>query len=345
MKKIIVFLLVMILSVSAFSQVMKVGILEVIDKDGSISYAHKLVIRETFAKSIANLSGFETLNIATADAVLREQNILSGSAIITKENIKTIGLTLGVDYFIVIEGVKVDEANLFLTAKLFDVIMEDTKCTDNILTSTNAMDILNGCETLSRKLFGEPTHVIVNTQEVSAKREVTAMITPQAIGTLKVFEDGTRGIVFYATNDGHGLVVSLEEEEKEWADSDWDISLIPNEEDENTSLISGVDNTTAIIRQLGEDAPAALWCRSLGEEWYMPTLGEMIYLIKIANLEEGDDGPISEALSKHGGDELEGWYWSCSEEDDENAWNIKDSGNIGTEEKDKELNVRAVRAF
>lgn len=61
--------------------------------------------------------------------------------------------------------------------------------------------------------------------------------------------------------------------------------------------------------------------------------------------EEGDDGPISEALSKHGGDELEGWYWSSSEENDENAWNIKDSGNIGTEEKDKELKVRAVRAF
>ena len=40
-----------------------------------------------------------------------------------------------------------------------------------------------------------------------------------------------------------------------------------------------------------------------------------------------------------------GWYWSSSEENDENAWNIKDSGNIGTEEKDKKLNVRAVRAF
>lgn len=345
MKKALVSLWVMILSVSAFSQVAKVAILDVIDKDGSISYAHKLVIRETFAKSVATLSGFETLNLATTDAALKEQNILSENAIITKEKIKTIGQTLGVDYFIVIEGVKVDEANLFLTAKLFDVGLEDTKQTENTLTSTNAIDILNGCETLARKLCGESTQVVVSTPIVPEKRGGSTTITPQAIGTLKTFEDGSKGIVFYATNDGHGLVVALEEEEAEWAESDLDISLIPNEEDENTSLISGADNTTAMIGQLGEDAPAALWCRSLGEEWYMPTLGEMIYLIKIANLEEGDDGPISEALSKHGGDELEGWYWSSSEEDDENAWNIKDSGNIGTEEKDKELNVRAVRAF
>lgn len=345
MKKALVSLWVMILSVSAFSQVAKVAILDVIDKDGSISYAHKLVIRETFAKSVATLSGFETLNLATTDAALKEQNILSENAIITKEKIKTIGQTLGVDYFIVIEGVKVDEANLFLTAKLFDVGLEDTKQTENTLTSTNAIDILNGCETLARKLCGESTQVVVSTPIVPEKRGESTTITPQAIGTLKTFEDGSKGIVFYATNDGHGLVVALEEEEAEWAESDLDISLIPNEEDENTSLISGADNTTAMIGQLGEDAPAALWCRSIGEEWYLPTLGEMIYLIKIANLEEGDDGPISEALSKHGGDELEGWYWSSSEENDENAWNIKDSGNIGTEEKDKELNVRAVRAF
>ena len=345
MKKALVSLWVMILSVSAFSQVAKVAILDVIDKDGSISYAHKLVIRETFAKSVATLSGFETLNLATTDAALKEQNILSENAIITKEKIKTIGQTLGVDYFIVIEGVKVDEANLFLTAKLFDVGLEDTKQTENTLTSTNAIDILNGCETLARKLCGESTQVVVSTPIVPEKRGESTTITPQAIGTLKTFEDGSKGIVFYATNDGHGLVVALEEEEAEWAESDLDISLIPNEEDENTSLISGADNTTAMIGQLGEDAPAALWCRSIGEEWYLPTLGEMIYLIKIANLEEGDDGPISEALSKHGGDELEGWYWSSSEENDENAWNIKDSGNIGTEEKDKKLNVRAVRAF
>lgn len=345
MKKALVSLWVMILSVSAFSQVAKVGILDVIDKDGSISYAHKLVIRETFAKSVATLSGFETLNLATTDAALKEQNILSENAIITKEKIKTIGQTLGVDYFIVIEGVKVDEANLFLTAKLFDVGLEDTKQTENTLTSTNAIDILNGCETLARKLCGESTQVVVSTPIVPEKRGGSTTITPQAIGTLKTFEDGSKGIVFYATNDGHGLVVALEEEEAEWAESDLDISLIPNEEDENTSLISGTDNTTAMIGQLGEDAPAALWCRSLGEEWYLPTLGEMIYLIKIANLEEGDDGPISEALSKYGGDELEGWYWSSSEEDDENAWNIKTSGSVGTEEKDKDLNVRAVRAF
>lgn len=345
MKKVIASFWVMILSVSAFSQVSKVAILEVLDKDGSVSYAHKLVIRETFTKSISSFSRFETLDLSTVDAVLREINMLPITATITDEKIKNIGGALGVEYLVMIEGVKVDDANLFLIAKLFNTGTGNTDRSDNILTSTNAIDILNGCETLARKLCGESTQVVVNTPTIPEKKGVSVTITPQAIGMLKIFEDGTKGVVFYATSDGHGLVVALEEEEAEWAESDLDISLIPNERVENTSLISGVDNTTAMIGQLGEDAPAALWCRSFGEEWYMPTLGEMIYLIKIANLEDGDDGPISEALSRYGGDELEGWYWSSSEEDDENAWNIKASGSVGTEEKDKDLKVRAVRAF
>lgn len=353
MKKSIFLFFFCLMFVQLSAQTTKVAILELVDREGGISYANKLMIKSNLVKAVASIPGYEAYDRVVIENV-GSQNFQQ-TGVVSNPQIVTIGETTGAKYILVVEGAKVDDANVFVSAQILNTTTALTEANDNMLLNVTSGNLLQDCKTLVNKLLNlqsaEPVE-LVSLQNSSTIGETPSKssqnCSPLQLGTLKRFEDGTCGIVFYATEDGHGLVVSLKEEDLEWADSwgDHDIDSIVNEREENISLVSGEYNTTAMINQLGiEDAPAAFWCRTFGPQWYLPSMGELIYLLKIANLEEDEDGPISRALNMHGGDDLEGWYWSSSEEDDENAWNVSASGKIGTEEKDKKLNVRAVRAF
>lgn len=349
MKKGILLVFFYLMFVQLSAQTIKVAIPELVDREGSTSYAHKLMIKSNLVKALAGISGYEVCDRVTVQPVGNQD--FQHNGIVSDSQIVTIGETTGAQYVLVTEVAKVDDANIFVSAQVFNTTTMLAESNDNMLLNVTSGGLLQDCNILVHKLLNlqiaEPLEPVLS-QSTPTPSGASKISSPLQLGTLKRFEDGTCGIVFYATEDGHGLVVALKEEDLEWADSwgDHDIDSIANEDEENLSLISGEHNTTAMINQLGiEDAPAAFWCRTFGPEWYLPSMGELIYLLRIANLEEDEDGPISKALNMHGGDDLEGWYWSSSEEDDENAWNVSASGKIGTEEKDKKLNVRAVRAF
>ena len=88
-----------------------------------------------------------------------------------------------------------------------------------------------------------------------------------AVGDCLMFPDGSRGVVFYITNDGHGLAVSIDEAELKWENVSnsrqcHDIATLPNEDrvSKYFSYQLGWQNTNAIIQQLGAmQAPAANW--------------------------------------------------------------------------------------
>lgn len=175
------------------------------------------------------------------------------------------------------------------------------------------------------------------------------------VGTLKVFEDGSKGVVFHDFGNGHGIAVSIDEVEVCWYPAKTnktmqDINGIINTQ--APTFVNDPDcgeaNTKAIVEQLGrEGSPAVLWCLSHGDGWYLPCAGGLRYMLVVANKGEGDQGPISIAIEKNGGQGItSNWYWSSSEMSARKAFNVSRSGSsVSDEQKSEYVAVRAFRNF
>lgn len=169
------------------------------------------------------------------------------------------------------------------------------------------------------------------------------------LGDLYTFEDGSKGIVFYVDEGGHGLVVSLQQEKRRWDDETnfvycQDIINITNEKKVSLNMIVGLgkNNTSYIIGQLGNKALAAKCSRDEGVEWYLPSAGELFQLIARANLY----GEIDESLINNNGKKIKGWYWTSSEYNNGEAWRINENGKVKRCSKlATRVYVRAIREF
>ncbi|MBQ9473833.1 MAG: hypothetical protein IJU81_05430 [Bacteroidales bacterium] len=190
-----------------------------------------------------------------------------------------------------------------------------------------------------------------NAEEAKQKAEEAKILLNDRIGKVKTFHDGTTGIVFYASG-GMGLAVSVDVAEEKWQDSKKknikDVSRIPNNSSEDRSFSAGIglNYTRAIIAELENGtASAAEWCVNHGEGWYLPSAGELVWLLKVYSNDQGGI-LINNALVSIGGFPLEeGWYWSSSECDENEAINVSSRGNGSCEDKTTILKVRAVRTF
>ena len=194
----------------------------------------------------------------------------------------------------------------------------------------------------SAKLFQTPQYTMADVR----KGQVS-------VGGCLTFNDGTKGIIYYLDNQGHGLVVSLDNITAKWENVNkskecHDILMLPNEEGVEVCTYGvGANNTSTIINQLGiYNAPAAAWCISHGDGWYLPSCGELWYLFAIANAKSGAGGLISLSVINAGGAPLDKkWYWSSSENDKDEAINVSLWGSMSSENKINSVDVRAIRAF
>lgn len=162
------------------------------------------------------------------------------------------------------------------------------------------------------------------------------------VGDIKVFQDGSRGVVFYMEG-GRGLAVSLTEAEMQWDQGRRsDIPSLSNTDENNHAFIygQGQTNTQAIIQYCGGNARAAYYCIQQGIDWYLPSSGELYYLVKSAK-----EGSVVYNTLNSLGAKLSGWYWTSTEYDKKEAINISSGGSVHTEDKDGEAKVRAIRAF
>ena len=373
-----------LLPILTIAQIQKVAILETVDREGNIPYAYKLMLRSNLAKAITNAPGYEAYDRTDMDAIMGEQNF-QRTGLVSDDQIKRLGVMTGATYILVAEAVKVDEQNLFITAKILNVETAKTEMTDNALMGISSNDIQHGCESLANKLLGLGSATVNPTsaqkqlkqEEEERRNEKIAKNNPVAksdvkVGMLLNFNDGSQGVVFYATDDGHGLAVSLDEVELKWENAlnssqCIDIRDLTNVERVTKELTFqlGKQNTEVIILELGvQMAPAAEWCTQHGDGWYLPSAGELWYMFWEANglssfvpagakgaaAKVRDEwivsGPISSAILRAGGKPFSNHkYWTSTENDNDDVFTVKGSGQIGQSEKpDFEL-VRAVRAF
>ena len=186
-----------------------------------------------------------------------------------------------------------------------------------------------------------------NGMKVYNQEEVIAGMA--TIGSLMQFPDGSKGVIYYL-KDGHGLAVSLDQTKLRWQDVDdeddcYDIPELENTNkfDKQCAIGQGEIETYEIMSY--KDFPAAYWCVSHGEGWYLPSVGELYQLLYVSNARNAKSGLISVVLTTYGGAPFTGWYWCSSEENAVNAYNISASGSVATEAKNEKIYVRAIRQF
>lgn len=99
----------------------------------------------------------------------------------------------------------------------------------------------------------------------------------------------------------------------------------------------GKKNTEKLLR-LG--SPAAQFCKELGEEWYLPALGELSFL-------QENKSMVDSALILSGGEPLfYGWHWTSTRKSDNCNWVLSwDSGGRDDCYLYLNLRVRPVSAF
>lgn len=385
---------ILLCGLSLLATAQKIALIEPRAGEGStaISGMEKAMLRGELRKAIVNHTGFEAFTRADIDQLMQEQDF-QRTGNVSEADIHRMGEMSGADY-LCISTLNKSADEFYLEAYLINV---ETGAISN--PASQYGELINGklanmlpiCQALAQELLGTtmPIAQPVITKPVQEKKQQQvsrSSSTPQyspspvpssptikkGIGELKVFPDGSKGIVFYLTDDGHGLAVSLDEVELQWENVSnsrkcRDLATLPNvTHDQNyITFQQGQQNTYAIIQELGDAAPAASWCVRHGDGWYLPSAGELWYLFYEANeggqpekagLKGADlwkareqtvySGPISTALRNAGGRSFsDGEYWTSSENDNDDVNVVKAVGRISQSEKPDRMLVRAVRVF
>lgn len=154
MKKIFFLMCLMLSAALTFAQnTKKVAILEVVDREGRLSYSQKLVLRSNMARAIANTDGYEAYDRSDVDMIMSEQDF-QRTGIVSETEIRKLGEMTGVSLILVTEGVLLDANKIFVTAKILNVETGRVDMTDNTTMGTESIDMQQGCNDLARKLFG-----------------------------------------------------------------------------------------------------------------------------------------------------------------------------------------------
>lgn len=147
--KFILFCFLMLAGVGS-AQVKRVAILEPVDKENKISYSNKLILRASLTQAITNTPGYEVYDRTDIDAIMSEHSF-QRTGLVGEEQIKKLGEMTGADYVLVAEAVVVDTKNIFVTAKLLDIITSRTIVTEIMQIDIESMQ--TGCVALAKKIF------------------------------------------------------------------------------------------------------------------------------------------------------------------------------------------------
>lgn len=172
MKKLFFLVCVMMLAMLTFAQeTKKVAILEVVDRQGNVSYANKLILRSSLAKAITNTPGYEAYDRTDMDAILGEQNF-QRTGMVSNDQIKRLGEMTGAKYVLVAEAAVVDATTMYITAKLLDVETARTEKTDNQMMGNSAKEIQRGSQELAANLI-KPVVASSSKQQVVKSEKTT----------------------------------------------------------------------------------------------------------------------------------------------------------------------------
>lgn len=129
----------------------QVAILEVVDKEGKLTYSQKLVLRSNMARAVANTPGYEAYDRSDVDAIMSEHEF-QRTGLVSDAEIRKLGEMTGVSLILVTEAVVLGGDKLFVSAKILNVETARVEMMDNVNMDINNMQ--EGCNSLASRLFG-----------------------------------------------------------------------------------------------------------------------------------------------------------------------------------------------
>ncbi len=152
MKRTLFAILMIVCCAVSFAQTRKVAILETVDRQKQIAYGVKLMLRSYLAEAITNTQGYEAYDRTDLSAIIDEQEF-QRTGYVSDEEIKKIGQMTGVQYILVAEASKIDEYNLFVTAKILNVETARMEMTANLMTKSDVQSLQQGAKDLASRLL------------------------------------------------------------------------------------------------------------------------------------------------------------------------------------------------
>ncbi len=142
----------------------KVAILDVVDREGNVTYGVELQLRSSLTTAITQTPGYEGYDRVDMDAVFGEHDFQRTGAV-SDEQIKKLGEMSGCDYVLITEAAIMDERTMLLTAKVVNVTTGRIDMSSDYQIPSNAAGIRKGAQELAAILFGTPetekqTHTI-----------------------------------------------------------------------------------------------------------------------------------------------------------------------------------------
>ena len=154
MKRLILFLLTVIMTAGVMAQTHKVAILETVDRENILSYGIKLMVRSHLAEAVTNTAGYEAYDRTNLQQIFDEQEF-QRTGYVSDDDIKRIGEMTGVQYVLVAEASKLDEKNLFITAKILNVETARVEKTANTMSQTDIQSLQKSTQDLASRLLSE----------------------------------------------------------------------------------------------------------------------------------------------------------------------------------------------
>lgn len=151
MKKLL-FILLSALSLTAFAQTKKVAILDVVDREGKLTYSQKLLLRSNMAYAVTHTDGYEAYDRSDVDMIMSEHEF-QRTGMVSTDQIKQIEMA-GAKLILVVEGVLTADEKMLVAVKLLDVETAKVVKTDNSIMGLASDEMKLGCEQLAKKVFG-----------------------------------------------------------------------------------------------------------------------------------------------------------------------------------------------
>ncbi len=152
MKKRVMLLLAIVCFTSAsIAQRKSIAILETYCNEGNISNAYLMMIGSNIETGIIKNPNYTAYNRAQVKALMLEHKF-ERSGLVKDDDIRAIGKMAGVDYVLASE-VALIENQVFVTAKVLNVVSGRYEMSDNELMDYNPNAIQRGCQNLAAKLL------------------------------------------------------------------------------------------------------------------------------------------------------------------------------------------------
>lgn len=191
-KYFLLFFMVLAPLLACAQTVKRVAILEVVDKEGKLSYSQKVLLRSRMARAITNREGYEAYDRSDIDAIMSEQDF-QRSGVVSDSEIRKLGAMTGVSLILVTEGVLTGENQLFVSAKILNIETGRVEMMDNTMMGLNDEEMQKGCDMLIKRMIGVSANTIAKEKEQKKLSNTRAIVASTFIPGLGQMIKGQGG--------------------------------------------------------------------------------------------------------------------------------------------------------